>query len=48
MRIQSGSGSETLPVSYVVDPDPHLSDKLDPDPHLIQDDKPNCMEYDPI
>jgi hypothetical protein len=32
------------------DPDPHLSDKLDPDPdpHQFADDKPKCMEYEPI
>jgi hypothetical protein len=37
-----------------MDPDPHLdphqSDKLgpDPDPHQFADDKPKCMEYEPI
>jgi hypothetical protein len=33
-----------------VDPDPNQSDKLDPkpDPHQFADDKPNCMEYEPI
>jgi hypothetical protein len=33
-------------------PDPHLhqSEKLDPepDPHKFADDKPKCMEYEPI
>ncbi len=30
--------------------DPHQSDKLDPEPHPHQlaDDKPKCMEYEPI
>jgi hypothetical protein len=35
-----------------MDPDPHLdprqSDKLDQDPHQFADDKPKCMEYEPI
>jgi hypothetical protein len=41
-----------------VDPDPHQSDKLDPDPDQHQsekldpnqftDDKPKCMDYEPI
>jgi hypothetical protein len=32
------------------DPDPHQSDKLDPepDPHQFADNKPKCMEYEPI
>jgi hypothetical protein len=30
------------------DPEPHQSDKLDPDPHQLADDKPKCMEYEPI
>ncbi len=40
------------------DPDPHQSDKLDPDPDRggkrnpnpdqFVDDKPKCMEYEPI
>jgi hypothetical protein len=31
-------------------PDPHQSDKLepDPDPHQFADDKPKCMEYEPV
>jgi hypothetical protein len=31
-------------------PDPHQSDKLDPDPYPYQfaDNKPKCMEYEPI
>jgi hypothetical protein len=31
-------------------PDPNQSDKLDPEPDLHQfaDDKPKCMEYEPI
>jgi hypothetical protein len=29
-------------------PDPHQSDKLDPDLHQFADDKPKCMEYEPI
>ncbi len=33
-------------------PDPHQKDKLDPepdpDPHLFADDKPKCIEYEPI
>jgi hypothetical protein len=24
------------------------NDNLDPDPHQLADDKPKCMEYDPI
>jgi hypothetical protein len=40
----------------VVDPDPHQSgkldldphDELDKDPHQSSDDKPKCMEYEPI
>ncbi len=42
----------------VVDPDPHQSGKLDLDPHKSEnlyqdlhqftDDKPKCMEYEPI
>jgi hypothetical protein len=28
--------------------DPQKSDKLDPDPHQFADDKPKCMEYEPI
>jgi hypothetical protein len=46
------------PGSSVADPDPHQierqdlhpsqSDKLDPDPHQVADDKPKCMEYEPI
>jgi hypothetical protein len=28
--------------------DPHQSHKLDPDPHQFADDKPNCMEYEPV
>jgi hypothetical protein len=33
-----------------LDPDlhPHQSDKLDPDPHLFADDKPKCMQNEPI
>jgi hypothetical protein len=29
---------------------PHQHDKLDlePDPHQLADDKPKCMEYEPI
>ena len=30
------------------DPDPHQSDKLYPDPHQFADDKPQCIEYEPI
>ncbi len=30
------------------DPDPHQSDKLYPDPHQFADDKPQCMEHEPI
>ncbi len=30
------------------DPHPHQSDKLDPDPHEFADDKPKCMENEPI
>ncbi len=34
------------------DPDPHQSDKLDPDtdphPHKFADEKPKCIEYEPI
>jgi hypothetical protein len=31
-------------------PDPYRSDKLnpEPEPHQFADDKPNCMEYEPI
>jgi hypothetical protein len=33
-------------------PDPHQSDKLDPeqdpDPHQFVENKPKCMEYEPI
>ncbi len=33
-------------------PDPHQSDKLNqelyPDPQQFSDDKPKCMEYEPI
>jgi hypothetical protein len=34
----------------IQDPDPHPGDKLDPepDPHQFADDKPKCMEYEPI
>ncbi len=34
----------------VADPDSHQSDKLDPDldPHKFADDKPKCMEEEPI
>jgi hypothetical protein len=33
-----------------LDPDPHQGDKLDPDtdPHQFADNKPKCMEYEPI
>jgi hypothetical protein len=31
-----------------LDPHPHQSDMLDPDPHHFADDKPNCIEYEPI
>jgi hypothetical protein len=46
--------------AVLVDPDPHQSDKLDPDAHpdphqsdkldplQFADDKPKCMEYEPI
>jgi hypothetical protein len=34
------------------DPHPHQSNKLDlepdPDPHRFADDKPKCMEFEPI
>ncbi len=30
------------------DPDPHQSDQMDPDRHQFADDKPKCMEYEPI
>jgi hypothetical protein len=30
------------------DPDLHQNDKLDPDPHQCADDKPKCMENEPI
>jgi hypothetical protein len=30
------------------DPDPHQRDNLDPDPQQFADDKPKCMECDPI
>jgi hypothetical protein len=30
------------------DPDPFQSDKLDPDPHQLADDKPKCVEDEPI
>ncbi len=29
-------------------PYPHQSEKLDPDPHLFEDDKPKCVESEPI
>ena len=29
-------------------PDPHQSDQLDPAPHLFADDKPKCVENEPI
>ncbi len=35
-------------ISWIWNPDPHDSDKLDPDPHQFADDKPKCMEYEPI
>ncbi len=48
-KIKSGSGSAS---NKNQDPDPHQSDKLDldadPDPHQYVDDKPKCMEYEPI
>jgi hypothetical protein len=31
-----------------LDPDPDQSDKLDPDPRQFTDDKPKCMENEPI
>jgi hypothetical protein len=31
-----------------LDPHTHQSDNLDPDPHQFADDKPKCMEYEPI
>jgi hypothetical protein len=33
-----------------LDPDPHQCNKLetDPDPHQFADDKPKCMEYEPL
>jgi hypothetical protein len=31
-----------------LNPDPHQSDTLDPDPLQFADDKPKCMEYEPI
>jgi hypothetical protein len=36
--------------NHKLDPDsePHQSDKLDPDPHQFADDKPKCMEDEPI
>jgi hypothetical protein len=45
-----------ISVSSVVVQDPHQierldpdqSNKLDPDPHKFADDKPKCMEYEPI
>ncbi len=27
---------------------PQQSDNLNPDPHQFEDDKPECMEYEPI
>ncbi len=30
------------------DSDPHQIDKLDPDPHNFSENKPKCMEYEPI
>jgi hypothetical protein len=30
------------------DPDPHQSDKLNLDPHQFADNKPKCMEFEPI
>ncbi len=29
-------------------PDSHQSNKMDPDPHKFSDDKPKCVEYEPI
>ncbi len=29
-------------------PDPHQSDELDPDPHQFTDDKPKCIDYEPV
>jgi hypothetical protein len=38
--------------NMVPHPDPHQNDKLDqeqePDMHQFSDDKPKCMEYEPI
>jgi hypothetical protein len=40
IKYKSGSGDPR--------PDPHQSVELDPDPHQFADEKPKCMEYDPI
>jgi hypothetical protein len=34
--------------SSFVDPDPHQIEGQDPVPHQFADDKPKCMEYEPI
>ncbi len=41
----SGSASNKNPDP---DPDTHRSDKLEPDPHQFANEKPKCMEYEPI
>ncbi len=49
-KVGSGSGSESHKSDQLdPDPDPHEnSDKLDPAPYQFADDKPKCMEYEPI
>jgi hypothetical protein len=48
----SGTGSMDPDPHQIdrLDPDPNLIDRLDPDkdPHQFADDKPKCLEYEPI
>jgi hypothetical protein len=41
-------GAEIVDFSKSSSQHPHQSDKLDPDPHQFADNKPKCMEYEPI
>jgi hypothetical protein len=46
IEIRSAAGSAS---NKNQDPYPHRSDfKPDPDPHQFADDKPKCMEFEPI
>jgi hypothetical protein len=52
IRIRSTGSASNKNQDLDLHPDPHQSDKLvpalDPDPLQFADDKPKCMEYEPI